>query len=123
MIVAAQAVLGIIFVLVGKHIDRLMRFAGFTLAVFAALTVASLFVLRHRGMKGPYRTFGYPVTPILFIASSVWIAYAQSKENPMESLVVLGVLVAGGVAYKFVVPPPPPDPPTPEVPEARVVES
>jgi len=120
--VAAQAVLGIIFVLVGKEIDRLMRFAGFTLAVFAALTVASLFVLRARGLKGPYRTFGYPVTPILFIASSVWIAYAQSKQNPMESLVVVGVLVVGGIAYKFAVPPVPPDPPKPEVPEARVID-
>jgi APA family basic amino acid/polyamine antiporter len=75
-----------------------------------------LFILRRRGLQGPYRTFGYPFTPLLFIATSVWIAYAQIKQNPKESLVVAGVLVAGGLLYKFMVPPPP------KLPEARVVD-
>jgi basic amino acid/polyamine antiporter, APA family len=120
--VATQAMLGIICVLIGS-LEKLLRFAGFTLAIFAALTVSTLFVLRRRGMKGPYRTFGYPVTPILFIASSIWIAYAQIKMNPLESLVVLGVLVAGFLLYKFVVPPPPPAGNEPAaLPEARVVD-
>jgi APA family basic amino acid/polyamine antiporter len=119
--VAAQAVLGIAFVLVGD-LGELIRFAGFTLAVFAALTVGALFILRGRGMTGPYKTFLYPVTPILFIGSSAWIAYAQIRENPKESLAVAAVLVVGGVLYKVVVPPPPRDPEPPKVPEARVVD-
>jgi basic amino acid/polyamine antiporter, APA family len=113
--VATQAVVGIAFVMVGD-LGKLIRFAGFTLAVFAALTVGALFILRARGLKGPYKTFGYPITPLLFIATSIWIAYAQIKENPTESLYVAGVLVAGFLLYKFLVKPPP------KIPEARVLD-
>ena len=96
--VIAQGVLGILFVLVGD-LGQLIRFAGFTLALFAALTVTALFVLRARGRRAPYRTFGYPVTPILFITLSGWIACAQLKEHFWESLVVVGVLAVGGLLY------------------------
>ncbi len=113
--VVAQGVLGVVCVLVAK-LDELIRFAGFTLAVFAALTVGALFILRARGLKGPYKTFGYPLTPLLFIGTSVWIAYAQIKQNPKESLYVGIVLLVGFLVYKFLVPPPP------KVPEARLVD-
>jgi APA family basic amino acid/polyamine antiporter len=96
--VVTQGVLGILFVLVGD-LGQLIRFVGFTLAIFAALTVTAVFVLRSRGRSAPYRTFGYPVTPILFIVLSGWIAYAQIKEHVKESLVVLGVLAVGGILY------------------------
>lgn len=96
--VVTQGALAVVFVLVGD-LGALIRFAGFSLAIFAALTVAAVFVLRRRGHRAPYRTIGYPVTPILFIALSGWIAYAQIAENPQESLVVLGVLALGGVLY------------------------
>jgi basic amino acid/polyamine antiporter, APA family len=96
--VVTQGVLGAVFVLVGD-LGQLIRFVGFTLAIFAALTVGALFVLRGRGYRAPYRTLGYPVTPLLFIALSAWIAYAQVKENLRESLGVLAVLAVGGALY------------------------
>jgi APA family basic amino acid/polyamine antiporter len=98
--VIAQGALGVVFVLVGD-LGQLIRFVGFTLAIFAALTVGAVFVLRRRGHRAPYRTFGYPVTPILFIAMSGWIAYAQVEEHFAESLVVLAVLALGGVLYRL----------------------
>jgi APA family basic amino acid/polyamine antiporter len=98
--VITQGVLGVLLVLVGD-LGELMRFAGFTLAIFAALTVGSLFVLRSRGYRAAYRTIGYPVTPVLFIGISGWIAYAQLKEHFEESLVVLGVLAVGGLLYRL----------------------
>lgn len=115
--VVTQGVFGTIFVLFSE-LEQLMRYIGFTLAIFAALTCSALFVLRRRGLRGPYRTFGYPVTPILFILVSGWIAYAQIDQNPFESLVVLLVLAAGGVLYIFRGKPPA----DPKVPEARVVD-
>jgi APA family basic amino acid/polyamine antiporter len=96
--VITQGVFGILFVLVGD-LGQLMRFVAFTLQISAALTVAAVFVLRKRGRTAPYRTFGYPVTPILFIALSCWIAYAEVRGNVKESLVVLGLLAVGGVLY------------------------
>jgi APA family basic amino acid/polyamine antiporter len=96
--VITQGVLGTLFVLVGD-LGQLMRFAIFTLVIFATLAVISLFVLRRRGFRAPYRTLGYPVTPIVFIAASCWIAFAQIRSNPKESLVVAGVLAIGGLVY------------------------
>jgi len=113
--VAAQGAVATLFVVVGE-IGNLMRFVGFTLAIFAALAVGALFILRARGLRGPYRTFGYPVTPIIFIAVSCWIAYSQIKANPLESAIVGLGLVVGAVLYVFVGKPPP------KVPEARVVD-
>jgi len=122
--VLTQGVLGCLFVLVGD-LGELMRFVSFTLSIFAALTVTALFVLRRRGLRGAYRTFGYPLTPLAFIASSAWIAYAQIRENPKESAVVGFVLLIGGAIYFFTMRgAPPPEPaaaPDPGVPEARVV--
>lgn len=96
--VVTQGVLGCLFVLVGD-LGALMRFVSFTLAIFAALAVAAVFVLRARGLRGAYRTFGYPFTPLVYIATSVWIAYAQIKQNPKESAVVGVVLLLGGLVY------------------------
>ncbi len=119
--VITQGVLGTLFVLVGD-LGQLMRFVAFTLAISAAFTVASVFVLRRRGYHAPYRAFGYPVTPILFIVLSLWIAYAQIRANPKESLVVAGVLAVGGLLYALLGrnarPPSAPG----ALPEARIVE-
>ena len=39
------------------------------------------------------------MTPVLFVALSGWIAYAQIKEHWQEGLVVAGVLALGGLMY------------------------
>lgn len=102
--------------------DQIIRYVGFTLTIFAGLTVGAVFVMRHKepDTARPYRTFGYPVTPILFIALSVWIAYAQVKTHPWESLAVVGTLAIGALLY-FSVLPKTPDPALPaELPRAEL---
>ena len=96
--VITQGVLGCLFVLVGDP-DKLIRFVGFTLAVFAGLAVGAVFILRARGHNAAYRTTGYPVTPLVFIALSCWIAYAQIKDRPLEALAVAAVLGVGALVY------------------------
>jgi APA family basic amino acid/polyamine antiporter len=96
--VVTQGVLAVGFVLVGS-LGELMRFVGFTLAISAALTCGALFVMRLRGAKSTFKTPGYPVTPAVFIGVSGWIAYAQIEENPLESLIVVGVLALGALVY------------------------
>ena len=111
--VVVQGALAIGFVLVAK-IGQLIEFVGFTLAISAALTVSGLFVLRRRGLRGAYQTIGYPLTPLLFIGLSTWIAYAQISRDPKHAAMVLGILVAGAIAYVVA-------PKQPPLPEARVV--
>jgi len=96
--VVTQGVLACLFVLVGD-LGALMRFVGFTLTIFAALSVSAVFVLRARGKRSAYQTWGYPVTPILFIALSAWISYAQFDQHPKESLIVVALLAVGALVY------------------------
>ena len=120
--VLTQGALAIVFCLVGDP-DVLIRFVGFTLAIFAALTVGAVFILRRRGKRAAYRTFGYPVTPVAFIGLSVWIAGAQIYNQPTESLIIAGLLAVGAVLYLTMVRGKErlPDESLPELPEARVV--
>ena len=112
--VIVQGALGIAFALV-SDLGALMRFSAFLLAVFAALTCGALFIMRRRGMNSPYRTPLYPLPPLVFIAVSCWIAYAQFKANPKELAVALAVLAVGAVLYALLVKAPP------AIPEAKVV--
>jgi len=113
--VIAQGVLSITLVLL-SDLGQLMRFAAFALTVFAALAVSAVFVMRARGERGAYRTIGYPVTPLVFIGVSAWIAYAQISEYPRESAIVGAVLVVGALLYMLIIKP------DPKLPEARVVD-
>ncbi|MEZ4367129.1 MAG: APC family permease [Kofleriaceae bacterium] len=98
--VVLQGLLAIVIVL-ATDLGGVIRYVGFTLAVFAALTVAAVFVLRARqpAATRPYRTIGYPVTPLLFVVTSAWIAQAQIRENPRESLWVGATLLGGAALY------------------------
>jgi basic amino acid/polyamine antiporter, APA family len=96
--VVTQGVIACLFILVGD-LGALMRFVGFTLSIFAALTVGAVFVMRARGKRSAYQTWGYPVTPILFIALSAWMAYSQFDAHPKESLIVVALLAVGALVY------------------------
>lgn len=50
------------------------KYTGITISFFAMLTVAGVFVLRKRypDMERPYKTWGYPVVPCIFIALILW---------------------------------------------------
>jgi APA family basic amino acid/polyamine antiporter len=126
--VLVQGVLATVFILIG-NLDWLFRLVGFTLAIFAALTVGAVFILRKRGQRAAYRTWGYPVTPIAFIVLSAWIAFSQFKSNPKDSLFGLTLLGFGVILYMIFVRNRPaladeslPDMPKTNVPEARVVK-
>jgi APA family basic amino acid/polyamine antiporter len=98
--VVVQGALAIAITMTGRF-DQIVRYVGFTLTIFAALTVIAMVVMRrsHADQPRPYRTFGYPVTPALFVLGSIWIAYSQITLNTRESLYGVGTLVFGAAAY------------------------
>ncbi len=82
--------------------DKLLMYIGFTLSLFAALTIAGLMLLRFKKATPVtgYRTFGYPVTPLLFIVGNAWIIYYCIRSNPIVSLYG-GVTIAAGILAFF----------------------
>ncbi len=97
-----QAVIAILMVITSSF-DRLLMYIGFTLSLFAMLTVIGLIILRLKspGLERPYRTFGYPVTPVLFILSNLWIIVNTVVGNPFVLLYGGGTIVAGILIYLY----------------------
>ncbi len=81
--------------------EQVMIYAGFTLNLITTLTVAGVFVLRKRApqMARPYKTWGYPVTPLIFLVMSVWTLTFVMIDKPKESSIGLGIVVAGILLY------------------------
>ncbi len=101
-----QGVVISVMIALGR-VDQLQQYAGFTLSLFATLAVAAVIVLRVRqpAMPRPFRTWGYPVTPLIFVAASTWMMVWAARGRPVECLLgVLTVAVGGAVhlvARKF----------------------
>ena len=75
-----------------------MVFAG---TVFHAATGAAVFTLRatRPELPRPYRTWGYPVVPALFILGCMLLVFNTLVEKPVESLWGLGLVALGLPAY------------------------
>ena len=77
---------------------QLLDYVIFAVLVFYILTIVGLFVLRRTRPDAPrpYRAFGYPVLPALYIAMATWICVVLLRYKPQYTwpgliLVLLGV--------------------------------
>ena len=97
-----QAVIAIIMVITASF-DKLLLYIGFTLSLCAMLTVVGMMLLRIKkpDLKRSYKTFGYPVTPLLFISGNLWIIYFCIKSRPITSLFGLGTIGLGILVYSY----------------------
>jgi amino acid transporter len=80
----------------------LTNFVIFGASIFYLLGVAAVLVLRYKrpGLARPYRTFGYPLVPALFILVYVWFLWQIYLERPFESLAGL-VLIGAALPVYF----------------------
>lgn len=81
--IALQTGLSLLLVFAGD-VDALLSYCGFTLTLFAALVVFGVVVLRLRApdLARPYRAFGYPLTPLLFVTLALWMIAHSVVERP-----------------------------------------
>ena len=68
-----------------------------------ALTVGAVFMLRHRrpDLARPYRAWGYPLTPALYVAVALGMMIFAVFTRPLESLIGVGIVVLGVPVYLF----------------------
>jgi basic amino acid/polyamine antiporter, APA family len=64
---------------------------------FYALTVAAVFVLRRRqpALPRPYRVWGYPVVPLVFLAASAFMVVNALLTNPYATGITFAIILAG----------------------------
>jgi APA family basic amino acid/polyamine antiporter len=75
----------------------------FASILFNVATGFALFRLRKTrpNQPRPYRTWGYPVVPAVFILGSAAFVLNTLVERPMESIAGLGLLALGLPAYWY----------------------
>jgi APA family basic amino acid/polyamine antiporter len=79
---------------------QLLDYVIFAVLIFYILTIMGLFVLRRTRPEAPrpYRAFGYPVLPALYIVMAAWICLVLLRYKPQYTwpgliIVLLGVPV------------------------------
>ena len=89
-----------VLVLLGSF-DTLSDFQVFSVWIFYGLTGVSVFVLRRMlpDAERPYRVFGYPVVPAIFVAATVWLLYEAVVGAPVRSLIGLGIIALALPVY------------------------
>jgi APA family basic amino acid/polyamine antiporter len=102
MAIIAQAAWSSLLVLSGGA-DALTRYTGFAVVLFAGISVAGVFVLRTRepGRELPYRAWGYPVAPALFVLVSLAIVVNAVLSDPGPSLAGTAIIAAGIPLYWY----------------------
>jgi APA family basic amino acid/polyamine antiporter len=90
----------ILFIL-SSTFESILVFAGFTLALNSFATVLGVFVLRRKqpDLPRPYRTFLYPLPPLIYLALTGWTLYFVLINRPVEGLFGLGIITLGLVLY------------------------
>jgi APA family basic amino acid/polyamine antiporter len=89
-----------VMILSGR-VDQIQQYVGFTLTLFASIAISCVIVLRRRRpqMERPFRAWGYPVTPMLFLAISIWTLIWNFRGRPVESVLSLLTVLAGGAVF------------------------
>jgi APA family basic amino acid/polyamine antiporter len=97
-----QGIWSCVLVVSGRY-DQLFTYAMFSSLLLYAAAVASVFTLRRTkpDLPRPYRVWGYPVVPFLFLLAIAALIVNTLIERPMESLTGLGFLALGLPAYLF----------------------
>ena len=83
--------------------EQLAAYVIFGQWVFLGLTVTGVMVLRRTRpeVARPYRTWGYPVTPALFLLVSAWIVINTLLTTPGRALAGLGLIALGLPFYWY----------------------
>lgn len=100
--IIVQAVWGCLLTLTGTF-EQLITFVIFILIIFYIAAAASLFTLRKKypDLPRPYKTWGYPVVPFLYILALSGLLINTLVNKPVESIAGLGIVFIGVPVYFY----------------------
>jgi APA family basic amino acid/polyamine antiporter len=83
--------------------SQLYTYVVFVAVLFHVLAGAAVFVLRRRLPDGkrPYRVWGFPLVPLVFIGASLLLLVNTLQTSPVESIAGLAILALGLPAYAY----------------------
>ena len=100
--IVLQSTWAIALTLTGTY-GQLLDYVVFADWIFFGLTVASVFVFRRTmpDAPRPFRTWGYPITPALFVIAAIAIVFSVIRVSPVQSAIGAALMIAGVPAFYF----------------------
>jgi APA family basic amino acid/polyamine antiporter len=95
-----QCIVACVLCLSGKYGD-LLTMISFVVVIFYVLTLIGIFVLRKKrpDIPRPYKAFGYPVLPAVYIILAIAFCVGLVYTSPTYSLWGLGIMLLGIPLY------------------------
>jgi len=99
-----QALLSTLLLLLVGRFQQLFELAIFSEWLFYLLTTTTIFIYRRRipAAERPFRSWGYPVLPALFILAAAVLLYYSFASNVRSSLVGTLIILAGIPVYLYI---------------------
>jgi len=82
---------------------QIITYVVFVSWIFYAMSCAGVIILRHKqpDLKRPYRTWGYPVVPVIFILLSGFLVLNTIVSSLLNALIGAGLILTGLPAYLY----------------------
>jgi len=98
-----QSLWAVVLILFWGTFENLISYVVFTDWIFFGLAAASVFIFRRRlpDAPRPYKTTGYPVTPMIFVLLASWFVVNTFIEKPAQACAGLAFLALGIPVYHF----------------------
>jgi APA family basic amino acid/polyamine antiporter len=87
--------------LLTQSFEAVLDFIQFSLTFCSFFTVLGLIKMRitHPNLARPYRAWGYPVTPLIFLSVTLFMMYYLVVNRPLQSLAGVAMMSVGLVIY------------------------
>ena len=97
LIVASLSIL----LILTSSFEQVLMYTSICLIITSSLTVFSLFFSRFKdkNMHRPYRAFGYPLTPLIYLILNFWILFYSFSESTFESVVGAFIFLCSTLFY------------------------
>ncbi|MBZ5646544.1 MAG: amino acid permease [Acidobacteriia bacterium] len=99
--IVVQAIMAILLLLLAGTFKQLFSLSIFSEWLIYMAAAGTVFVFRRRGDTSPYRMWGYPVVPAVFIASSGVLLYYTFLDNLRNSIAGSLIIAAGIPIFYF----------------------
>ena len=98
-----QGFVAVILLVVLRSFPSALDFTTFAVVLATSADVVALYRLRRRqpDRERPYRAWGYPLVPGLYLAANLAIAAAMMWGSPLECAISIGLLLAGLPFYVY----------------------
>ena len=99
----AMGVWSVVLILFFGTFERLFTYVIFGQWLFFGLTVTAVIILRKKkpDMPRPYRTWGYPFTPLIFVLSALYISINSLVTQFWNAMAGLGIILLGLPFYLY----------------------